>query len=241
MYALLLMMPPPLLPPCLSYQKYLWRGILFKMSDGTIGPYNGSDEAAAKAAGHDLKGAIHYRNCGVANLHLPLMALIDYKGFRMSAQAFLPLGPGSLVYGSADGGKTVWKSNEEFNGVMEIAAERLNLCGHVVGRVGGLQLLHSAVDIGRCGCRVYCSYSNLWALRAPPRHTLSLYPILLLCISWHVWCDTVWCILYQRVMWEWTIASIYSTCPDLSPPRPPPSPPIWTIYTEMEPLYSLNY
>lgn len=59
------------------------------MADGSTGPYNGSDEAAAKAAGHDLKGAIHYFNSGIREIHLPLMALIDYKGFRMIAQVFL--------------------------------------------------------------------------------------------------------------------------------------------------------
>jgi hypothetical protein len=56
------------------------------MADGSTGPYNGSDEAAAKAAGHDLQGTIHYFNSGLRELHLPLMALIDYKGFRMTAQ-----------------------------------------------------------------------------------------------------------------------------------------------------------
>jgi hypothetical protein len=100
-----------------------------------------------------LKGAIHYRTCGVEDLYLPLMALIDYKGFRMSAQAYLPLGSNSLVYGSADGGKTVLKSNDGFNKTMEKAAAELNLCGHIVGRVGGLQFLHSAVDIGSCTSR----------------------------------------------------------------------------------------
>ena len=37
-------------------KKYLWRGILFKLADGSQGPYGGSDEAAAKAAGHELRG-----------------------------------------------------------------------------------------------------------------------------------------------------------------------------------------
>ena len=37
-------------------KKYLWRGILFKLADGSKGPYGGSDEAAAKAAGHELRG-----------------------------------------------------------------------------------------------------------------------------------------------------------------------------------------
>ena len=39
-------------------KKYLWRGILFKLADGSKGPYGGSDEAAAKAAGHELRGAV---------------------------------------------------------------------------------------------------------------------------------------------------------------------------------------
>lgn len=38
-------------------KKYVWRGILFKLADGSQGPYGGSDEAAAKAAGHELRSA----------------------------------------------------------------------------------------------------------------------------------------------------------------------------------------
>ena len=55
--------------------KYLWRGILFKLANGspvatnTLGcttgtvqpPYDGSNEAAAKAAGHDLRGCVELR------------------------------------------------------------------------------------------------------------------------------------------------------------------------------------
>lgn len=29
-------------------KKFLWRGILFKLADGSTGPYCGNDEAAAK-------------------------------------------------------------------------------------------------------------------------------------------------------------------------------------------------
>lgn len=129
-------------------QKYLWRGILFKMADGSSGPYNGSDEAASKAAGHDLTGTTHYYSAGVKRLCLPLMALIDYKGFRMTAQAFLPLGQQSLVYGSADAGKTVLKSNPDFNEAMVEAAKKLNIRGHGVGGLGQQKELFSAVDIG---------------------------------------------------------------------------------------------
>ncbi len=126
----------------------MWRGILFKLADGSTGPWNGSDEAAMKAAGHDLKGAIHYFNCNLSNLRIPLMALIDYKGFRMTAQAVLPLSPGSIIYGSADAGVTVTNSDPKFNKVMEQAAKKLNIRGHIVGSSGKQKMLHSAVDIG---------------------------------------------------------------------------------------------
>jgi hypothetical protein len=118
------------------------------MATGTSGPYNGSDEAAAKAAGHDLKGSIHYYNSGVKELHLPLMAVIDYKGFRMTAQALLPLGSNSLIYGSADAGRTVHNSNEAFNLAMVKAANSLNLRKHAVGELTQVKELHSAVDVG---------------------------------------------------------------------------------------------
>lgn len=119
------------------------------MATGASGPYNGSDEAAAKAAGHDLKGSIHYYNSGVKELHVPLMAVIDYKGFRMTAQALLPLGKDSLVYGSADAGRTVLNSNEKFNLAMEQASRSLNLRKHVVGELTQIKELHSAVDVGK--------------------------------------------------------------------------------------------
>mmetsp|Transcript_22531 Transcript_22531/g.32926 ORF Transcript_22531/g.32926 Transcript_22531/m.32926 type:complete len:1011 (+) Transcript_22531:60-3092(+) len=162
-------------------EKYLWRGILFKMADGATGPYNGSDEAAAKAAGHDLKGSIHYYNAGVRELHLPLMALIDYKGFRMTAQAFLPLGNNSLVYGSADGGRVIHKSHPGVNSAMERAAAALNLRAHSVGPPGHLTELHAAVDIeGHIGMdnRIYLlDLSRTFPPEAPSctRHLDDIY------------------------------------------------------------------
>jgi len=40
----------------------------------------GSDYAAMKVAGHELKGSIAYFNCGIPNLHIPMIALVDYMG-----------------------------------------------------------------------------------------------------------------------------------------------------------------
>ena len=36
-----------------------------------------------------------------------LFGVVDYAGWRVLASALLPIGEGTLVYGSADGGRTV--------------------------------------------------------------------------------------------------------------------------------------
>jgi hypothetical protein len=58
------------------------------------------------------------------------------------------LGKDSLVYGSADAGRTVHAKNPDFNEAMRRAAKALNLRSHYVGRAGNTIELHSAVDIG---------------------------------------------------------------------------------------------
>ena len=89
--------------------KYKWRGILFKIASGDQGPYDGNDEAAAKAMGHELKGANAYNRCSIPNLNITLQTLIDYKGFRIHAQAILKIdGDRTLKCGSSDAGKHVY-------------------------------------------------------------------------------------------------------------------------------------
>ena len=48
-----------------------------------------------------------YYNTRTPGLHFPLMAIIDYRGFRLSAQSILPINKTSICYGSADGGLTI--------------------------------------------------------------------------------------------------------------------------------------
>lgn len=66
-------------------------------------------------------------------LSFPLMNLIDYQGFRLTAQAVLPIDKSTLVYGSDDGGKHVVVSDREINLKMEKLAKRLNLRYHTGG------------------------------------------------------------------------------------------------------------
>jgi hypothetical protein len=46
-----------------------------------------------KAANHELKSVIRYFGIDEQHqLHVPLMALIDYRGFRLVAMSILPIG-----------------------------------------------------------------------------------------------------------------------------------------------------
>ncbi|CAM9859639.1 unnamed protein product, partial [Chrysoparadoxa australica] len=114
-------------------EKFLWRGILFKLADGSSGPWNGNDEAAAKAAGHELKNTCRYAECNIEGLNFAPMILIDYRGFRLVAQAMLPLGPNTLKSGSCDGGRTVHADDKDLLIRLRLAAERLCLREHIVG------------------------------------------------------------------------------------------------------------
>lgn len=73
----------------------------------------------AKAAGHEMKGLINmfnYREKAV-DLHFPLLALIDYRGFRLIAISWLPLS--RLIYGSKDAARTVHADDPVLNKAME--------------------------------------------------------------------------------------------------------------------------
>lgn len=91
-------------------------GILFKLQKDWKGLYGG-DFNAMKTGGLELKGLMRYFGC--RDLHVSLMAVIDYRGFRLVAQSILPIDKSTHVYGSADGGNTIIASNPDFNAVME--------------------------------------------------------------------------------------------------------------------------
>ncbi len=80
--------------------KFIVQNILFKFAIDHMDLYRtnfidnngidkrryGSDEAAAKVAGHDLRGLTHYFECGIEDLCVPLTMLLDYRGFRLICQ-----------------------------------------------------------------------------------------------------------------------------------------------------------
>eukprot|EP00904_Undaria_pinnatifida_P002276 jgi/Undpi1/12049/HiC_scaffold_4.g01748.m1 len=124
-------------------KKFVWRGILFKLADGSSGPYCGNDEAAAKGAGHDLRGATHYLGTRIRGLHYALQCLIDFKGFRMTAQALLPVDSTTLRYGTADGARSVHNDDAQLADCLRQAGKKLNLRTHKVHETD----MYSACDI----------------------------------------------------------------------------------------------
>ena len=78
----------------------------------------GSDEAAMEAGAHELKSLRQGLRHNIPNLNMPLVALVDYLGLRLIATSILPISGDTLIYGSADQGRTVHKDDDEFNTIM---------------------------------------------------------------------------------------------------------------------------
>jgi hypothetical protein len=74
----------------------------------------------AKAAGNELRGLINLLNTRhvAPGLHFPLLALIDYRGFRLTALSLLPIHKDSIKYGSSDAGITVHAEDTKLNQIM---------------------------------------------------------------------------------------------------------------------------
>ena len=135
-------------------KKYIVGNILFKFALDSNGLY-GSDFAAAKVAGHELKGLIALMNTGTKELCFPLvnfqhkqpffkfenpfisrqkMSLVDYRGFRLIAISFLPIDSNTIIYGSNDYGRTIHQTkNPRFLSALEKASKGLNIQVHKCG------------------------------------------------------------------------------------------------------------
>lgn len=95
---------------------------------------------------HDLKGLRAYFNIGLPLLHFPLMAVVDYSGFRMSCQSILPIDDDTLVYGSADGGRHVY-ADHRLAPLLERAARAVNVKQHRAGRYGRTETISAPADL----------------------------------------------------------------------------------------------
>lgn len=111
--------------------KYVCNNVFFKLQVDTSGLYGGA-QFAAKAAGHELKGAVAVLRARIPNLHVPLHAVIDFCGVRCLAQTLLPGDSGGrLAYGSEDGGITA-ECDDSLAELMTPLGASLNLRPHPV-------------------------------------------------------------------------------------------------------------
>jgi len=96
--------------------KFSVHGLFFKypvdnqIVDGCwlYGGKSRDDNLAAKASNHDLIGLTQcFIQDTEKSFNFPLMALIDYQGYRLSVMTELPIRKDTLIYGSNNAGKTL--------------------------------------------------------------------------------------------------------------------------------------
>ena len=133
-------------------RKYVVRGILFKLaSDVQIGAgrwlYGGEQceyESANKVGSHELKSAIRFFPFHASGLRVPMLALVEYLGYRLLAMPIMPLPSSSPpLLGSSDAGRTVHASDEQLVSLVRSAASELHLAAHTVSGVE----MHTAGDV----------------------------------------------------------------------------------------------
>jgi hypothetical protein len=126
--------------------KYVVCNIVFKfaqdvqLSSGEwlYGGAQEDDVAAHKAAGHERKGLHSILQCAVDGISAPLMTLVDFRGYRLSAQSVITIGPDTLIYGSCNAGLTICAPKHPMQLVMiERLGRELNLAQHRVADAEG--------------------------------------------------------------------------------------------------------
>lgn len=117
---------------------FIWNNIFFSLGFDVKDHYKelGGDAAAHAATSLDLQGVRAYSALDDSKLCTLGMAVIDYKGYRITAQSIIPgildrEQEQSVVYGSIDFGKTV-VSNERYVELLEKAAFELKILPHAV-------------------------------------------------------------------------------------------------------------
>ncbi len=94
----------------------------------------------------DERGKIRSLQPVVAGLCVPFAVCVDFLGFRIFASTLLPIGAGTLVYGSQDGGKTTLNSDATAVQLAATVAQQLNLKMHNVGRKSEVSVVRFRVS-----------------------------------------------------------------------------------------------
>lgn len=136
--------PPSSIGGFAGGQKFICQGILFKFAVDVqlpdsdcwmYGKHAPDNIGAMKAAASELRHIVALSNAvGDTDLRVPLMALIDYRGFRLVASSLLPISSHTIVYGSDNAGFNVY-AQPDVAAKFDLVAKRINLKKHNFGNV----------------------------------------------------------------------------------------------------------
>lgn len=119
-------------------QMFIWNNIFFSLGFDVRDHYKelGGDAAAFVAPRNDLQGVRVYSAVDLPGLYTLGTVVIDYRGFRVTAQSIIPgilerEQEQSVVYGSIDFGKTVL-SHEKYLELLSKAGQQLKILPHSV-------------------------------------------------------------------------------------------------------------
>lgn len=132
-------------------EKYLIDGNIFVKLCVDNNSLYGGNEWASKIANLELHGSDAYAWCLPLlprghKLRVPIVAMIDYGGFRALVSIACPISKRTIVYGSNDAATTVHNDDAEAERCMQQCSFILNLAPHQVKNGNG-KLMSSAVDV----------------------------------------------------------------------------------------------
>lgn len=113
--------------------KFCVQGIFIKYASVDHFGIYGSVENAAKSVNHEIRSMQELVDANIPGLSIPLACGIEWLGRKLSCQAVLPLTCNTLVYGSADGGRTIKDSSLQFRQIAEALSQHFNLAPHLSG------------------------------------------------------------------------------------------------------------
>ncbi|GAB6026480.1 hypothetical protein CHUAL_012906 [Chamberlinius hualienensis] len=134
-------------------QMFIWNNIFFSLGFDVRNHYKdlGGDAAAFAAPRNDLQGVRVYSVVDLEGLYTLGTVVIDYRGYRVTAQSIIPgilerEQEQSVVYGSIDFGKTV-VTHTKYMELLGKAAVQLKILPHkVVSEKGEIVELCSSVE-----------------------------------------------------------------------------------------------
>lgn len=112
---------------------YFHNGVLYRMNVDSAGGAYGGDKNAMKIANQVLKATNFVATAGpLFFFHQPLLMILTFRGFRITASTIPPLRPDALLAGSMDNGKTWTQPTGFFNTLIEEFGDELGLSPHKV-------------------------------------------------------------------------------------------------------------